>query len=74
MQMTNLRVRLFGQFNLGSSDYQYYSVKEWVVNGTCMCNGHAAMCAPANNESLASNKVHYSGTLLVNISYYLGYY
>ena len=57
MQITNLRVRLLGQFDLSSTDYQYYSVGEWVINGTCMCNGHAAMCAPAPNETLATDKV-----------------
>ena len=57
-EITNLRVVLLGQFHLGAGDgYQYYSVGEWVVTGTCMCNGHASTCAPAPGEPLASDKV-----------------
>ena len=58
-EITNLRVRLLGQFDLGSDEgYQYYSVGEWLVWGTCMCNGHASTCAPAPGEPLASDKVY----------------
>lgn len=38
--------------------FQYFAVSEWVVEGTCMCNGHASMCAPAPGESIAQDKVH----------------
>ena len=53
------------QFDLVSSEeYQYYSVGEWIIRGTCMCNGHASTCAPAPGESLASDKVCFSHNLL----------
>ena len=56
--ITNLRVRLLAQFDLGPNPgYQYYSVGEWVVNGSCVCNGHADTCAPAPGGTLVSDKV-----------------
>ena len=59
-QITNLRVRLISMFQLQlppNPMYQYFAVSEWVVEGTCMCNGHASMCAPAPGESIAQDKV-----------------
>ena len=53
------------QFDLGAGDgYQYYSVGEWVVTGSCMCNGHASICALAPGETLASGKVMLKVTTL----------
>ena len=59
-QITNLRVRLISMFEsvrLAGTRYQYFAVSEWNVEGTCMCNGHASMCAPAPGEAIAQNKV-----------------
>ena len=57
-RITNLRVRLLAQFTQDlEPGFQYYSVDEWVVRGSCMCNGHADMCAPVPGEELATGKV-----------------
>ena len=68
-EITNLRVRLLAQFDLANDDrYQYYSIGEWVVTGTCMCNGHASTCAPAPGEPLASDKVNKASYKLSNFN------
>ena len=36
--------------------YEYYAIREWSVQGTCMCNGHGT-CAPREEEQLAEGKV-----------------
>ena len=38
-------------------EYQYYSVGEWEVVGSCMCSGHADTCAPVPGEEMGLNKV-----------------
>ena len=58
--ITNLRVQLI-RLNvnvlLNDECHQNFAVSEWNVQGTCMCNGHAGMCAPLPQESVASGKV-----------------
>ena len=49
---------MFESVRLAGTRYQYFAVSEWNVEGTCMCNGHASMCAPAPGEAIAQNKVH----------------
>lgn len=58
--VTNLRVQLFDQFvelDLSGPRFQYYSLSEWLVWGSCLCNGHTSLCTPADGEMLARNKV-----------------
>lgn len=67
--LTNLRVQLLDRFveiELSEQRFQYYSVSEWLVWGSCLCNGHAATCTPANGETIATDKV--MGTqIIVNL-------
>lgn len=58
--VTNLRVQLIDQFIellLSGQQYQYYSLSEWLVWGSCSCNGHAAHCTPGSGETMTTNKV-----------------
>ena len=58
--VTNLRVQLIDQFielTLSGQSYQYYSISEWLIWGSCSCNGHAAICTPGNDEVMATDKV-----------------
>lgn len=50
--ITNLRLTLVQPSFL--SDYE---LTEWKVIGSCMCNGHASLCAPLFGESLTQDKV-----------------
>ena len=36
---------------------RYFAISEWIINGTCMCNGHAEACKPAPLEDPFPNKV-----------------
>ena len=59
--VTNLRVQLIDRFveiQLSDQRFQYYSLSEWLIWGSCLCNGHAAVCTPANGEMMAMDKVH----------------
>ena len=58
--ITNLRVRFLAlviEQAISGPSFRYYAVSEWSVMGSCACNGHASVCAPAPGEELASNKV-----------------
>lgn len=58
--VTNLRVQLLDQFveiELSGPRFQYYSLSEWLIWGSCLCNGHASRCTPRDGETLATNKV-----------------
>ena len=58
--VTNLRVQLFDQFvelELSGSSFQYYALSEWLIWGSCLCNGHASMCTPGSGEMLENNRV-----------------
>jgi len=53
--ITNLRVVMFDLFpelRLSESFFQYYAVREWIVRGSCMCNGHADVCIPRLGEQV----------------------
>ena len=36
---------------------RYIAISEWIINGTCMCNGHANRCEMTDGESSFPNKV-----------------
>ena len=63
--ITNLRVDLKSQFNefLEDDRFKVYAVSEWVINGTCFCNGHGSSCVPLGDETTADGKVSVSITL-----------
>ena len=52
----------FEELELSGPMYQYYSISEWIVNGQCLCNGHASMCVPQAVEEIAANKVRMKAT------------
>lgn len=60
--ITNIRVVMLDLFPeitiFSNSSFQYYAVREWIVRGTCMCNGHAAACMPRPDEERAEGKVY----------------
>ena len=69
--LTNLRVRLLDQFvelMISGQRFQYYSVSEWLIWGSCLCNGHAASCTPGVDEKMATDKVEskYLLSLMIN--------
>lgn len=58
--VTNLRVQfidLFIELLISAQGNQYFSVSEWLIWGSCSCNGHAALCTPASGEAMTANKV-----------------
>ena len=55
--MTNVRLRLVRRHSVGMDmRYEYYAIREWSVQGTCMCNGHGT-CTPREEEQLTEGKV-----------------
>ncbi len=59
--ITNIRVvmlDLYPEAIISNSSFQYYAVREWIVRGSCMCNGHADMCVPRPGEEVAEGKVY----------------
>lgn len=53
--ITNIRVvilDLFPEVRISNSSFHYYGVREWIVRGSCMCNGHADMCVPRPGEEV----------------------
>ena len=63
--ITNLRVVMLDQFpevRISNSSFQYYGVKEWLVRGSCSCNGHADTCVPRPGEEVVEgvDKVCYA--------------
>jgi len=63
--ITNLRVVLldfFPELRLSNTSFQYYGIHEWIVRGSCACNGHSGSCVPAAGEDLATGKVRQGGS------------
>lgn len=53
--ITNLRVVMldfFPEVRLSNTSFQYYGVREWIVTGSCMCDGHADTCVPRPGEEM----------------------
>lgn len=53
--ITNIRVvmlNFFPEVRISNSSFQYYGVREWIVRGSCMCNGHASTCVPGPGEAV----------------------
>ena len=58
--ITNIRAVMldfFPEVLISNRNFQYYGVREWIVYGSCMCNGHADTCIPRPGEEMAVDKV-----------------
>lgn len=58
--VTNIRIQLLEYFEeneLRGNSSIYFSISEWYVNGTCMCNGHSGICSRQTNDQVVPDKV-----------------
>ena len=58
--ITNIRVVMLDVFpearTSSNSSFQFYGMREWIVRGSCACNGHAGTCIPRQGEPIVEGK------------------
>ena len=58
--ITNIRVVMLDVFPeariSSNTSFQFYGMREWIVRGSCACNGHADTCIPRTGDPIVDGK------------------